>query len=191
MVVSALNECQRDPDKARARVLLAVHADPAALACVVEQAIDAAIGQEIRRDFHEERQTIRRVERARPTVTNDVTVGQPAPRATALPVLSDAQLGRAAANVVHYEGLMALRLPVTRTLLGDAPAHQIQDAFLFHDAQRRGSSVWARFYKKLWLSIPDRDLPASQQKPLHKHLDAAFLKQLDAQAQLEETKVIL
>ena len=194
MALEALNRCQRNRQEARSLVMQWGRENEALYEALASPALDQAFTIAIGRDLCEERKDVVRMARAAPSLTNSVAVGPnllPAFRTGCLPIPSDVAQARAAANVVHYEGLVAFKLPLTGKPLGAAKAWEIRDAFQYCNSQRKGFAVRARFLELVRQSLPDRELPESEQRPLIEHLGAAELKALDERALIEEEKVIL
>ncbi len=187
MALEALTVCHRDRQAARRLFKHWLAENDELLEAVSGPSINIAIGYAIRHDIGVERQDVVRLARAAPRASNGVPVGGsvlPEKKGGCLPVPSDAAVARAAAHVKHYSGLLGFPLPVTGKLMGEARAWEILDMRTFYTDRRKAEGIREHFAAFIWLALPDRNKPASKQKPVSHWLDADAIQVLDTRAQV-------
>ena len=157
---------------------------------IADRAIAQSAARAIAQDLRIENKDVLRTAERMPLAEDGVPVGAEVvpPRTALLPMASPEAEARRAARLTKHLGLLGWRLPNTDLLLGDAPAWEVKRALGYHWDRARGETKMAQFFALIWASLPDRNKPASRQKPVKEHMDRIQLQRLWNRAKAVEAK---
>jgi hypothetical protein len=193
MATEALNLSHRERDVAKRlfEQWLVENAD--LREAVAARAISETASRAISRDIRIERTDVLRTAERLPIVENGVSVEAVVvpPRDACLPIPSREADQRRAARLTTLMGHLAFPLPVTNKLLGDAFPWEIKAALDYYWSHGRGQVKMAQRMALTLAALPDRNKPASRQRPCQESLDKNQVAKLWREAdRLEQRRTL-